>query len=362
MSNAGKQHDWYFILNNRIIQELKLREINIPKQSCLLVDDSPSKLKAYYRISRLILNYEKKINPDLVYSVGSPSYIYFSAPEVQRLTNPWVTHPNVWAFFTLSFLQMIKEIIRVLIQRFFVSRSQFFITQSNDAKYGILKLTKIQDWKVHVVSNTLSNVFIGQSRSQIKVDRSYIFCLAAPYRHKNIHLLPKIASLLKRQMNKDFCFVITIPYGHQLDIEIKALAKKFNVEDCIINIGPITQDECINWYRKSVAVFLPTYLETFSVTLLEAIYFGLPIVTTDFSFNTDILNDSGLYFKPGCLDEAISQLLIAIGKGNSRNPNDLISEKDYKLHYGEYSDSFFQTIDFFNKVLKYNFNVNKIIN
>lgn len=349
-SSRGSEFEWYFILNAHLIDALQSRKIVMAPDQYLLIESSPTRFFSYYRISRLILDYEKNVKPDLVYSIGSPSFLFFSAPEVQRLTNPWITHPNLWAYLSLPLARLISEIFKLPFQRFFVSRGKFFITQSLSAKKAILQISKTSNNHIRIVKNTLSPVFIGQPRSRIQDVRSYIFCLSAAYFHKNLHLLPKIAYLLKSQTNEDFCFVITIPFENPIYRDIKKNIIKYHVEGCIINLGPITQFECIQWYRKSAVVFLPTYLETFSVTLLEAAYFGLPTVTTDFFFNTDVLKNSGIYFKPGSLKSAVSKLITALDKGRYRDPDTLISDDEFKSIYGDYSDTFSQTVDFFESI------------
>lgn len=64
------------------------------------------------------------------------------------------------------------------------------------------------------------------------------------------------------------------------------------------NYGRISQKELGAMYQRCQLCYLPTLLEVFSASTVEAMYFNLPIVATNFSFNTEVLADSSLYYEP----------------------------------------------------------------
>ena len=68
----------------------------------------PDFLGTYKKVKFQLREIEAKIQPDLVYSITAPSYFKFHAPEVMRFTNPWVTHPNKFAWSILSLKEKIQ--------------------------------------------------------------------------------------------------------------------------------------------------------------------------------------------------------------------------------------------------------------
>ena len=60
--------------------------------------------------------------------------------------------------------------------------------------------------------------------------------------------------------------------------------------------------------HNSHLCFLPTLLEVFSASTLEAMKFRLPIVATDFDFNREVLDDSCLYYTPKNPKSAAEQI------------------------------------------------------
>ncbi len=52
------------------------------------------------------------------------------------------------------------------------------------------------------------------------------------------------------------------------------------------------------YYLACNALLLPTLLESFSGTYLEAMHFGRPILTSNLDFARDVCDDAALYFDP----------------------------------------------------------------
>jgi glycosyltransferase involved in cell wall biosynthesis len=96
----------------------------------------------------------------------------------------------------------------------------------------------------------------------------------------------------------DFEFVITLPEDcHRLRSVLKE-AVDLNVPSRIKNEGRILVADGPKLYDPCDICFMPTVLETFSATYPEAMAMGLPIMTTNFQFASDVCQDAALYFEP----------------------------------------------------------------
>lgn len=62
--------------------------------------------------------------------------------------------------------------------------------------------------------------------------------------------------------------------------EVKKEIEKYKLNDKIIYIEKMQQEELSNIYKISDIFLLPTEYEIFGMVLLEAMYFGLPVITT----------------------------------------------------------------------------------
>ena len=97
----------------------------------------------------------------------------------------------------------------------------------------------------------------------------------------------------------------------------------------IVNLGPVDQRLLGALYAQVDAIVLPTLLESFSGTYVEAMTLGVPIITSDRDFARIVCGDAAVYVEPtdpGAIAAAITDLagdperrrnLIAKGKARA---------------------------------------------
>lgn len=68
-------------------------------------------------------------------------------------------------------------------------------------------------------------------------------------------------------------------------------SKKLNIEDAIYRFPAIKQEQLSEVYKKADFFLLPTHYEIFGMVLIEAMYYGLPVITTE-NGGSDILIDN----------------------------------------------------------------------
>ena len=77
-------------------------------------------------------------------------------------------------------------------------------------------------------------------------------------------------------------------------------------------VGRVPHDRLGDLYRSASVVFLPSWLESFSATYVEAMHFGVPLVTSDMDFAHAICGGAALYADPadaGALAAAVRLVL-----------------------------------------------------
>ena len=266
-----------------------------------------------------------------------------------RFTNPWVATPNRYAYKTLSFLQKLRMTLYCLNQKRLLKKANYFITQTQAVKNGLLRFLDLPEEAIKVVSNVLPIVISSMENTHITSgmnDFIEIACVAAPVPHKNLDIIPEILFLLRNQYKiQSVRFHVTVPEDSPVWTKILKQAYKYDVIDGIVNHGRLPQTELSNLYRKSHMCFLPTLLEVFSVSPLEAMYYNLPIVATDFPFNREVLNDAALYYEPMNADSAASQFVKYIS--NSDLCLEMCEKMKWQLKkFDNYETHFNETVSF----------------
>ena len=290
--------EWYYWLSESLYKAL---DFNIVNEKLNVFKDQPDLINTYRKTQKKLSCLETAIAPDLIYTITAPSYFHFKSLEVMRYTNPWVANPNRYAWKCLSLADRLKKNLYIHLHYWLLHKCRFFITQSETTKRGIQKITKIPLEYICVIPNVLPAFY--ETIRPIKEKKSdgniYISCVSVPYPHKNIDIIPDVLYYLKQDFGIDnVYFYTTIQEDTEFYAKFNAKLCKFEMLGKVINWGYCDQKRLVELYSKSNICFMPTLLEVFTASLLEGMYFGLPIVTSDLSFNRDIVKDAALYFRP----------------------------------------------------------------
>lgn len=301
--------EWYYITSQDLDDVIGEQFNNIRGKRYFSLPTQPDFKHTYAKVKKQIKLLEQQIKPDVVYSITAPSYFTFEATEVMRFTNPLVTHPNKYSKSTQTWIERIRTWLYCKNQVRLMKKAHFFITQTETTKQGILRITGLPENHVCVVNNVLPSVFKQMDNTPIVEDDFInIACVGNPVPHKNFDILPDVLIELKRLGIENVRFHTTIPFDHPLNNKLKKHLNELGMMKNWKNYGRISQKELGAMYQRCQLCYLPTLLEVFSASTVEAMYFNLPIVATNFSFNTEVLADSSLYYEPQNAKAAAQQL------------------------------------------------------
>jgi glycosyltransferase involved in cell wall biosynthesis len=108
------------------------------------------------------------------------------------------------------------------------------------------------------------------------------------------YLIRAIPQVLKHV--KDVVFVI-VGNGDYL-ARARRMVDEMGLKDHVILTGPITDLQLISWYKSSQVFVLPSFSEGLPTSILEAMYFGLPVVSTSIPGIIDHFSKSALLVPP----------------------------------------------------------------
>jgi hypothetical protein len=297
-SYEEKDFKFYFVLPSSLNEKFDLSGLNtfiFPKANPL----------SWFRFSlkKKIDSIVKSNSIDLVYAIGAPSYYKFKVLQVLRLTEPYVLHPNRFAYAKYDFFSYIVLKFKTRVKLYFAKHELYFETQTEYAKEQILKRINSKA-KVLIIRNTISNLLIkSESVSEPRFQKEFsnnkfkILCIGYPYPHKDFLGTLEVASqLLKYRM--DFILYFTIPNDHHFLKKFESKVNEFKLTENVINLGVINQSDLKYIYTNSDIVYQSSLLETASATLYEALYFNKLIVCVDLPYNFEICGDCALYLTP----------------------------------------------------------------
>jgi glycosyltransferase involved in cell wall biosynthesis len=152
--------------------------------------------------------------------------------------------------------------------------------------------------KVLIIPTPVGFDFAGDekvSKNHFPLDTKKFLVPSSFSSHKNLEILIQVAEIIEEQ-KLPFSIILTIDHNKKTDQYFKKIAVKGLRS--IISIGSQKNEEMPAIYKQCNAMLLPTLLESFGLPYVEAMAYGLPIVTSKLDFARDVCNDAAYYFNP----------------------------------------------------------------
>lgn len=347
LSDRHHNIDLYFFLSKDLAYTLNVHE----SDHIFIFPTQPNFFNSWLGTQRALHKLEKDLKLDIIYSIIAPSYFSFDTQEVMRCTNAWAVQPNKYALAQLSRIQLLRNWLKYSLIRKLMRKCAYFITQTDSIAISTAKVARVPLENVCVVNNVLPAAFNEYNRIK-NLDREWydIVSVAAPFPHKDLEIIPYVLKEIRDNHNiPNIRMHVTLPSGSTITKRIEKNISAFGLTDNFVNHGRVNQQQLASIYCSCRMMFMPTLLETFSASLLEAMFFDLSIVTSDLSFNSDITKDAALYFRPH--DYADAAIKIAELINNETKASALIEKyNDILPNYCNYQKHYDSTIDFLVKV------------
>lgn len=280
--------------------------------------------KSIIKRSTFVKNIEKQIDPNIIFTVFGPSYHRSKSIKVVGFAIPHLIYQDSPYFKQLRLLDKVKNFFVSKIKKFaFKRNSNVLVLESEVARQRFMSFF---NKPTYVVSNTLNEVFLNtESWKPYKLPSNNTFkilCLTANYPHKNFGIIPQVIGSLLNLGFSDFTFYVS------LKEEELIVNDKFKKHIHFLNRVDLVQ--LPNLYQQMDLLFMPSLLEVFSTTYLEAMHMKIPIVASDMPFARDICGKSAMYASPlKAIDYA--KLIIDLYNNDSLR-NDLIIEGKRNLN------------------------------
>lgn len=281
---------------------------------------------------------EQAFRPDVVFTLFGPPYWRPSVPHLCGYAIPHFIYENSPFYHKISFIDKVKW--KLLGKLKFISLQRdcdYYVTETQDVANRLSKKLSITGSKIFTVGNTCNAIFDEQERwesvsEKIETAKGFkLLTISKFYTHKNLSVIPDVIDYLCSEYpGFDFTFIVTVDEDN-----FKPLKK--NQRKHLLCLGNVKIEECPMLYQKSDALFLPTLLECFTVSYLEAMKMNKPILTSDLPFAHDICDDAAVYFDP--MDpEQIGEEIMGLAKDEYMQKN-IVSRGQKRLkNFGTAAD------------------------
>ena len=242
--------------------------------------------------------------PDFVFSLGNSPTRLASGYQALLLHNAHLVYPahlvpNQTAFDKLMIWAQKLQIWRGL-------KFVDLVFCQTDVMRKRFRETFQYDGDVLLLPNAVSGDLIDNPNAMLMQPtpqpekRFRLFVLARYYTHKNLETIVDCFDQYRDQLHNVEAVLTITPQQHPAAATLLRAIRKKNLTTLIVTLGEVPQSSLPALYAQMDGLLLPTLLESFSGTYLEAMKFGMPILTSDRDFARATCEDAALYFDPLC--------------------------------------------------------------
>ncbi len=272
-----------------------------------------------FELPKLIQNY----SPDVVFGLGNSGLAKPPCKQVIWIRDSHYVYPTKHFETERLRRKIIKGFHKFQLKRC-IAKTNLFFCQTPVMRQRFAEHFGYPIEQIKILPNAVSE-FAKKDKRDTKIphvlrDKEWfnLFLLGSFYPHKNQQILIELFRKHRDKLKNVRCIVTVCEVQHVNVSKFIKDIKKYDLEKHIINAGLLRQDELADYYYNTDALFFPTLLESFSTTYLEAMHFGLPILTSDIDFAHYICDDSALYFDPWNIEDVIDKILLIKNDSNLR--------------------------------------------
>ena len=341
--------EWFYVVSETM-DKVYLKDDfrpQIPSDHYFVFPNQPDFKHTFRSVQKQLYELEQDKSIDVAFTILGPNYHLFKTKEVVRFVHPWVVTSNKYAWSNIPMKESLRMRMQIILLKYLVKKKGYVITQTNAVKDGLIEKLGMNPDCIRVVPNVLPAIFKDLDNSHIESNDGWIdiASVGAGY-HKNLNIIPEVIRILEDKYHlKNIRFHVTLPDGALGLNEINERVKQLGISDRFVNHGNLRQQQLSELYRKCEYCFLPSVLEVFSASTLEAMFYNLPTVATDLRFNTEVFKDACIYYEPMNAGEAATKLFEVMGSDEIKEK---LREKMAKRleSFSSFEQYFNNTVDF----------------
>lgn len=185
-----------------------------------------------------------------------------------------------------------------------LKRTDVVFTQTQTTRRRFAESFGFPQERIHLLPNAVSKFAVSDQTPrtpdplQPYHDRFKLFALTKCYGHKNLDRVLEAYSRYRDELADTLCVWTIAADQHPIAPGMLDRIEREGLGELILNVGPLRQEQLPGYFGACDAVLMPTLLESFSGTYLEAMYHQRPILTSDLDFAHEVCGDAALFVDP----------------------------------------------------------------
>jgi glycosyltransferase involved in cell wall biosynthesis len=254
--------------------------------------------------------------PDALFMLGNVGLAGAPCPQAVYIHNPWAVYPDSPAWKRCTTRDFLYRRLRNVFITRGLRHADVVAAQTPVMAERLQRLFHVPPERLFLLPNSVTPVRsegIGDSATAERMRSTghplRALCLARYYTHKNVEVLLAVADRLVASGRTDVGLFVTVEasQGSGAARFLRELAR--NGRDRVLhNLGQIPMTHVRSCWGAAHALLLPTLLESFTNTYVDAMEAGVPIITSDLDFARTVCGAAACYVNPTAADQIVSAL------------------------------------------------------
>jgi glycosyltransferase involved in cell wall biosynthesis len=232
-------------------------------------------------------------------------------PQVYLFDWAYAVYPDADIWSRMPKRERLYRSAKLWFFKKYISYSKYVIAQTDTMQQRLSSLYGMSD--ITVVGNAVSLDHYQEKSDlfDLPSGKFNLLYLTRYYPHKNIEVFLSLAELI-RARNLPFNLVTTLepeesPGASAFLLEVE----RRRLDSIIVNLGVIPMDKVPSLFASCSALLMPTLMESFSGTYVEAMFHQKVIFTSDLDFARDVCKEAAVYFDPMNPEDMLEKIVSA---------------------------------------------------
>ena len=288
--------DKYFILTPNKSEYLKYANNSI---EIVDIDNLYKKLyMVYIRYEFILPKLVRFLNIDVIFNLSDIPIKAKNIKQVFLFDWSYAVYPESIVWKKMDSFSAFERKLKLYFFKKYLPYVTTMIAQTVTVKKRLNDIYALKNIKIIPNAVSLENMDGGESKKFNLPKGRKLLYLCVYFPHKNLEILIPLARKIKKN-NLDYKIIITIELSQHIKVKpLLNMIKQEKLDDIIINISPVKMKNVPSLYKQCDGLLMPTLLESFSGTYVEAMYHEIPIFTSDIDFAHDVCKTAAFYFNP----------------------------------------------------------------
>ncbi len=286
-----------------------------------------------------------KYNLDLMHFPYFSVPVFYKKPFVVTVHDLIINHFPTGQATTLPLpLYVMKKLGYSVVIKNAIQKSKKILVPSKATKQEILDHYAVSADKVYITPEGVDHNIIDFKPVIFKEKNPYFLYVGNAYPHKNVEKLIEAFQIFSEKHPE---YILRL--AGQKDFFYKRLIEKVKITN-VEFMGYVNDGDLAKLYKYSSATFVPSLMEGFGLTVLEAMSMGSLVACSDIPSLKEVAGSHAFYFKPTDV-LSIASVMDEISGMSGKDRDSYLSKSKKHIEKYSWKNMAIDTIDVYNSCL-----------